>query len=85
MELSSCAGEEDAVGATEGRAQAVGAKLVHHPGGQRAFRADHSQTDLVFLRPGTQGMDIGDGQAFQAAIARRTAVARGNKHHLHFG
>ena len=56
-------------------AQAVGTEQVHHAGRQRRLGADHGQLDRLSLGPGTQFLQILDGQVLDLGLTRGAAVA----------
>ena len=65
--------------------QAAGAEDVDHAGGERRFRADDGEVDLVLLGEISQGFRVGDVDVFQLVLARRAGVAGGDENLLQAG
>ena len=59
--------------------------VSHNAGGERAFRADHGQGDLLLQRPVAQLAQIGDGDVLQPRVERGAAVAGRHVDGLHLG
>ena len=66
-------------------AQAVGAEVIDHAGGQGLLGANDREADFFGLRPFAQFEQIGDGHVFQLRRAGGAAVAGGHIDLLHFG
>jgi hypothetical protein len=58
--------------------QAAGAEDVDHAGGERRFRADDGEVDLLLLGEVGEGLRIGDVDVLQLVLARRAGVAGGD-------
>ena len=72
FELSSSAA---ALGRPED-AQAAGAKDVDRAGGERRFRADDGEVDLLVERELGELGEVGDGDVLQMRLERRAGIAR---------
>ena len=78
FELRGCLGRAE-------DAQAAGAEDIDDAGGQRRFRTDDGQVDVLARRRVGQRVDVGDGQVLQLVLARRAGVAGGDQNLLQAG
>ena len=58
--------------------QARRAEGIDHAGGERRFRADHGEGDLLVLGEVDEFVDRGQRHVLEAVLARRAGIARGD-------